>query len=460
MDETMKPLNRFFKIMCVLLSTIRARHIIRTATLTALVFLSAIGDGSAEPVALHDCLTEAIANNPSLKENNLVLTAGDQDVAGAKGKHWPKLSLDANYINRQDPLPYIPAQGILIPAHFSDEFAAWQAVLSVPIYQGGQIQNNVKLAQVRQAIKADTLVLTRNEIIANTVNTYNKLLQLQKLQKASSASVNALEEQRNNVSLLYNLGRVARVDLLKVEVQLSNENQRLASINEGLSASRETLAFLMGRSVISAESKLETAGELSFPDFSCDFEQGLTAAREYRPEYLIASREVTEADLIAKNSFGKLLPTVSAFGGYLDQTGFEPWHNEANWFTGINLSVPLFDRSTYADISRDRILKEKAKIHLTSVENQIRLDLHNAINSIMESRHRVEDSRAAVLQAQESFRIEQEKYATGAGTMVDLLLAQAADFTAAANYTQALFDYNAALVAYHRATGSLEDYLK
>jgi outer membrane protein TolC len=44
--------------------------------------------------------------------------------------------------------------------------------------------------------------------------------------------------------------------------------------------------------------------------------------------------------------------------------------------------------------------------------------------------------------------------------MVDLLLAQAAAINSAANYTQALFDYNAALVAYHRATGTLEDYLK
>lgn len=414
----------------------------------------------AESATLHDCLIEAIGHNPSLKENNLGVMAGDEEIAGAKGKHLPKISLDANYTNRQDPLPYIPAQSIIIPPHFSNEFSAWQAVLTVPLYQGGQIENGIKLAQIRQAMRADTLVLKRNEIIANTVNTYNKLLQLQKLHAASKASAEALEEQRNNVSLLYNLGRVARVDLLKVEVQLANENQRLASINEGLSASRETLAFLMGRSVTSAESGLEPAGELSFPDFSCDFEQDLTAAREHRPEYLIASRGVTEADLNAKNSLGKVLPTVSALGGYLDQTGFEPWHNEANWFSGLNLSVPLFDRSLYADISRDRILKEKAEIHLKSVENQIRLDLHNAINSVTESRHRVEDSRTAVLQAQESFRIEQEKYATGAGAMVDLLLAQAADFTAAANYTQALFDYNAALVAYRRATGSLEDYLK
>jgi outer membrane protein len=459
-DEIMKKYIRFFRIPWFFLFPIKNRKLIETASLAFLVVASGGYAVCAETVTLHDCLIEAMEHNPGLKEGNLSVMAGDKEIAGAKGKHLPRVSLDANYTHRQDPVPFIPAQSISIPAHFSDEFASWQAVLSVPLYQGGQIQNGVKLAEIRQAARADTLDLTRNDIIANTVNTYHKLLQLMKLCEASKASVEALTEQRNNVSLLYTLGRIARVDLLKVEVQLANEKQRLAGINEGLSASRETLAFLMGRSVGPAGSGLEPTGELAFPDFSGDFAQGLAAAREHRPEYLIARRGIQEAELNAKNSMGKLLPAISVLGGYLDQTGFEPWHTEANWFSGINLSMPLFDRSVYADISRDRILTEKAQTHLTGVENQIRLDLHNAINSVTESRNRVEDSRAAVLQARESFRIENEKYNMGAGTMVDLLLAQAADFTATANYTQALFDYNAARVAYRRATGSLEDYLK
>ena len=455
-----KPIR--FSVMARVLWPIieKTGHAIQATMLAALMLIFVVGNGNAETVSLHDCLTEAMGNNPLLKENNLGVMAGEEGIVGATGRHFPKISLDANYTNRQDAMPYIPAQSMTIPAHFSDEFGSWQTVLTVPLYQGGQIENGVKIAEIKKTVQEDSLTLTRNEIIANTVNTYNKILQLGKLHEASTASVKALEEQHNNVSLLYHLGRVARVDLLKVEVQLASEKQRLSSINEGLAASRETLAFFMGRSVIAAKSDLSPAGVLSFSDFSCDFEQGLSAARERRPEYRIARSGIREADLNAKNSFGKLLPTISAIGGYLDQAGFEPWHNEANWFGGINLSIPLFDRSLYADLTRDRILKEKAGIHLKSVENQIRLDISNAINSVTESRSRAENAREAVRQAGESFRIEQEKYATGAGTMVELLLAQAADFTAAANYTQALFDYNAAIVAFHRSAGSLEDYLK
>lgn len=425
-----------------------------------IVFTGTASIASADTLSLKNCLKEAIESNPALKEAELGVKAGEKSVLGAEFRHLPKISLDGNYTSRQDPIPFISAQSIRIPAHFSDEYASWQAVMSIPVYQGGQIQNNVNIAEIKKASLEDSFILTKNEIIANTVNTYNKLLHLGRLKKSSEASVKALEEQHKNISLMYKLGRMAKIDFLKIDVQLANEKQRLATINEGILIARETLSFLMGRDSKPEKNTIEPEGEISAPLFSADFEKGIAEALENRPEYRIAKNGIKEAELNIKNSVGKLLPSVSAFGGYLDQSGFDPSYREANWFTGVNASMPIFEGSLYSDISRDRILKEKSEARLKSVENQIRLDVRNAISSISESRKRIEASEKAVRQAEESFRIEREKYTSGAGAMVDLLLAQAADFNAAANYAQAIFDYNAAIVAYRRATGSMEEYLK
>jgi len=379
---------------------------------------------------------------------------------GATAKRLPRITLDSNYTRRQNPFPFVPAEGPTIPAHFSDEFASWQVSLTIPIYQGGQIENGIKLAQVHKVLQENILTLTRNEIIANTVNTYNKLLQLRKLREASRVSVDALEEQRKNAELLLNLGRIPRIDLLKVEVQLSNEQQRLATLDETIAVTRETLAYFMGRPVGADVSSLEPEGELLLVPFSANFNEGLASAHNHLPEYLIALHELRESDLAYRVTKGKTLPTLAFFGSYQDQFGFNPNYTEGNWFFGLNLSIPLFDRPLYADLAQTRILHERALTHLVSVENRIRLDIRTALSSIADSKGRVENSREAVKQAEESFRIEREKYTAGAGTMVDLLLSQAAYFTAVANYTQALYDYNAGIVAYRKATGTLEDYLK
>lgn len=197
---------------------------------------------------------------------------------------------------------------------------------------------------------------------------------------------------------------------------------------------------------------------LQMIEFKAEFNAGLTDAKSKRPEYLVALKSVQEAEVSRNIAKGKLFPTVNAFGGYLDQYGFDPWYKEANWFAGVNMSIPIFEKSLYDEITREGLLKDKTSSRLASVENQLRLDLQNSISALEESRGRILATSQAVGQAEESFRIEEKKYSTGAGTMVDMLLAESAYITAVANNLQALFDYNAAIVSYQKVTGTLGDY--
>jgi len=415
----------------------------------------------AEALSLRECLSAAMTNNPAISEARLNVAAGEQGILSAEGKRFPRLSLDTAFIRRQDPTgAFIPAQSAKIGPHFSDEYGSGTLMMTVPVYQGGQITNGVELAKIRTRLQENSLALTRNDLLANTVNAYNKLLQTGKLKEASQASLRALEEQRNNSQLLFDVGRIARVDLLKIEVQLANEKQRLLSLDEAEKTLTATLRFLMGQQQDVTPATLTPTDSLTMPNIAADFMSALNAARINRPEYLTARAGVDEAEINRKITGGKMLPTVNAFAGYLDQYGFRPYYHEGNWLAGANLSIPLFDRSLYADYKREKILKSRAEQRLLSVENQMRLDIQTSISSLEESRNRVAAAEKAITQADESFRIEQEKNKSGAGIMSDLLLAQAADITAAANYTQALFDYNAAIVAYRRATGTLEEYLK
>jgi len=421
----------------------------------------ASGSASEEALTLKQCLTTALTNNPLLRETRSGVEAAGKGVQSAEGKHYPRLSLDATGVARQDPVPYIPAQSSTVGPHFSDSYALWGPVLTIPIYQGGQISRNVELAKLRERIQEDTLALTRNDLIANTVNTYNKILQIRKLREASGASVKALEEQRKNVQQLYDVKRAARVELLKVEVQLANEKQRLLTLDESLTTLSASLRSLMGQAVEGTGTPLDMADALTqeaSPRVS--FEDGLKTAHRQRPEYLIALKGEEEARLNMKNAAGKLHPSINAFGAYTDQAGFNPSYEQADWSVGLYVSLPLFEKSLYADVAKERVLHRRSEEHLQVIENQIRLEIQIALSSLVDSKARIATAERTVEQAGEAFRIEQQRYTTGAGAMADMLLAQAADITAAANYAQALFDYNAALVAYRRATGTMEEYLK
>lgn len=413
----------------------------------------------AEGLTLHEAVSRAVANNPSLAEARAAVSVAEQGVVSAFGKHYPRLTFEASISQRQDPIPYIPAQRVNIPARFSDSYASLGPVLTVPFYQGGQVMQGVRLAEVRQRIQQDSAIITRNELIANTVATYNKILQLQALVAASQQAVAALEQQQANARLMFNLGRIARVDLLKVEVQKTNEAQRLLALQEGLKNGSTTLRALMGEAVDPSSAQLILADRLEPGDKQVDFETGLALAKS-KPKFKLFTKAVEDADTSRKLAIGKLLPTLNGVAGYQQQYGFNPNYNDGVWYVGASLSLPIFDRSNYADVGRERLQKERAQQKLKAVENQIRLDLRVAMASLVESKKRIEATGMAVEQSRESFRIEQEKYGQGAGTMADLLLAQAAQSQAEANQTQALFDYNTALLDWHKASGDMEAYLK
>jgi outer membrane protein len=443
---------------------VRSKMVLHFTLMMAGLFLLVSGSVSAqdhqEGLTLKECLSTALFRNPSVKEAVLGIKSAEEAVTSAEGRHWPRLSLDGAYTRRQEPFPYIQAQAINIPPHFSDVYSSFGLTLTLPIYQGGQVSTGVSLAEVRRDIQILTTGQTKNDIIANTVNAYNKILQLQQLRKASQSSVNALAEQIKNTRLLLDVGRVARVDLLKVEVQLANEQQRLLATNEALKTISATLLTLMGEEP-KAENPLPVLKDrLVAGEFKADFSLGLAIAHERRPEYLSAKKAVQEATLNRELALGRLLPTISVFGSDTRWTGDKPWYSDTIWMAGVTLSIPLFDRSLYTDLSRERLQMERASQRFKAAENQLGLEVSNAIASLDESRNRVLVAEKAVTQGEESFRIEQQRYESGAGAMVDLLLAQAAFINAVSNTTQALFDYNAAVVAYRKATGLLEDYLQ
>jgi outer membrane protein len=438
------------------MKSFQTRQLIWSMTLLlALYPLTVRADG----LYLKEAVQRAVANNPNLAESRGGIAVAEKGVESAFGRHYPRLTLEASIALRQDPIPYIPAQSTTIAAHFSDGYASLGPVLTIPLYLGGQVMNGVRLAELRQRVQEDSFILTRNELIANTVTTYNKILQLTSLTESSRRAVTALEEQQKNANLLFELGRIARVDLLKVEVQKINEEQRLLALNEALKNAVSTLHTLMGESVEPDMPPLQLADKLLPSELLADFEAGLALAKN-NPRFQLFNKTVDDAELNRKLAFGKFLPALNAVAGYQQQFGFSPGFNDGVWYVGATLSLPLFDRTSYADLSRERLQIERAQQKLKGVENQIRLDLRIAQASLTESRKRIAATEQAVEQSRESFRIEQQKYTAGSGVMADLLLAQAAESQSEANYTQALFDYNTAILDWHKASGAMEAYLK
>ncbi len=105
--------------------------------------------------------------------------------------------------------------------------------------------------------------------------------------------------------------------------------------------------------------------------------------------------------------------------------------------------------------------EERAKLaaareRLRQLELRIRLEVETALLNFGSATERVQTLRKSVEQAEESLRIERQKYELGKGASVDVLDAQAALLEAETNYYRALADVQVARAQIDLAVGEFK----
>ena len=401
---------------------------------------------------LKDCLDLALKQSPLIRSSGLEVQAAQASLRASKGALFPRIDLNGLTMKENQPVPYVPAQSARIPAQFSDEFYSWGLYLRLPLYEGGRLVKQVEISKMEIEIQSSREKLTLQDVVANVTNTFNKLLQLKQLRGAQEQTVAALEGQVNNTALLVKTGRTANVELLRIDVQLASEKQNLIRTVEAISRAKDALAFFMG---LNKEELKDIDGALKADEgISGDDIDGLLKSR---PDVAVAVKRVEQGRLKVAAASGRRYHSLSLVGDYGNRAGAAFNDRTEIWEVGLVASINLFDGGIISsEIEREKVLLKKAEEELRLTELKARLEVDSALSARREAEARLHVARRAVAQAEEGSRIEGLKYKTGAGTVTDTLLAQSARNLAEANYVQALYDYNTAIVEFKKATGTIE----
>jgi outer membrane protein len=409
--------------------------------------------GEQNPLTLPECIEIALKQSPLIKSAELDLAASEETVKASKGALFPKIDINASHYEEWSrPVPYIQAEGRTIGVIASQYIYAWGLFLRMPVYEGGRLMGLVKISELDMAIQASRKQFTIQDLAGNVTNTFNKILQLRALRTAYMKSVEALDQQTKNTELLVKSGRSAKVDLLRIEVQLASEQQNLIRTGENIKRAQFALAYFMG---VKADEVTEIQGRLTADEKQRD--TNIDELINQRPDIVAYTRKMEQAKEKVDVAKGKRYPSIALVGTYGQKSGADVTDAKMVTEGGIVASINVFDAGIIsAEIARERALFHKAEEELRQAKLKARLEVDTALSSLKESESKVMVSEKAVAQAAESLRIEELKYKTGAGTITDYLLAASAESLAQANYYQALFDYNAASTEFKRSTGTIE----
>lgn len=311
---------------------------------------------------------------------------------------------------------------------------------SLPIFTGGKLEGQIAQAKANYKYNEVGVQRTYNEMRSTVTNGYFNMLQMDNLQKLNAESVTRLADHLKNVQAQYDVGVVAKVDVLRSQVELANAKQTLIQAENNYQIAEANLNKIVG---LPMDTTLKLDNILVYSAYDRTMDDCLAYAAEHRPELMQAKYNVDAAKGALKVARSGHMPQVSASASQAWSSDNWPGDDNGNWGVGVNVSLNVFDTGvTLSKIHGAEADLKKAEETYRDTVDSVNLDVRTNYLGLREAEKRINTTKLAVEQADEDYRIAQLRYMSGVGTNTDVLDAQVALTQAKTNYTQALYDYN------------------
>lgn len=322
---------------------------------------------------------------------------------------------------------------------------------SIPIYTGGKLSGTIDQAKANYKYYLVGEQKAYNDMRETVTNSYYGMLQADNVQNLSRESVNRLEEHLKNVKAQYDVGVVAKVDVLRSEVELADAQQTLIQAENAYHIAEATLNKIVG---LPMDTTLKLQDSMQYTPYDNDMKYCLDYAAEHRPDLEQARQNVEAAKGALKVARSGYMPQVSASASQNWNDTNWPGDENGNWSVGVGVSMNIFDTGvTLSKIHGAKADLAKAEESYRDAVDSIMLEVRSTYLNLREAEKRIKTTEVAVAKAEEDYHIAQVRYMAGVGTNTDVLDAQVALTDAQNNYVQSLYDYNTSKTSLETAIG-------
>ncbi len=121
------------------------------------------------------------------------------------------------------------------------------------------------------------------------------------------------------------------------------------------------------------------------------------------------------------NVFVPCPPNTYPTSGYGTVLGNTLGNNSPNWGVGVNMQIPLRNRTAQADQVRSQMEYRQSQMRMQQLYTQIRIQVINGVYALTNDRAAVQSSQSARDYAAQALDAEQKKYRLGASTTANVL---------------------------------------
>ena len=402
-------------------------------------------------LSLSDCLKIALQQNYDIRLTREALTQADTKITQARSAMLPFLGAEASYTRLDEELSFAMGPQSLTFMD-RDQYKAG-LVIRQPIFTGGRLNAARKASQYSRDAQAQENRALEEEVVFQVTRAYRTAQLAEAFQGVAVEAVDLLETHEHDVTILVEKGANPEIDRLRTQTELANARKELNGANNAVDLAYSALKNLLSIPLTESVKLTETLERSSRPE--ADLSSLTELVLSQRPELSAMDSKMAAAEQALKAARGEYLPTIALEGRYEYMEGdFRDLEGGDHWMVVIGAQLPLWNwGNTMAKVREESSQLAQARIQKDKTADRIRLEVRQAFLNLAKAEKNIDAAESALKTAKEAYRQARARYRAGEGTNTDVLDVRTALSRAEANHTQALFDYNVALAALHRAVG-------
>lgn len=295
------------------------------------------------------------------------------------------------------------------------------------------------------------------EVIEKIKTSYYTFLLTKKVTEVFNKSLNRSQENFTNTELLYNSGKVNKLELIRAESALKDQESFLKNAEKSEIMAFESLKLIVG---LENENDVEIVGSFSNKNSNIPNLNALEV--ELLNNQPLLKQSEASFYLLKENVHSYLsefLPSISISGSIHkmqsnDEKHFTVESFQNNSSISLNFGLPIFDGfGSSARVMHAKAAAKKAKYQSEDIKNNLMLELKSIHLTLIETKEIIDAGKKKLELAEKGYEIAKDLYENGMTTQLDLFGAELSLNQAELNLLQGNFEHQITQAKLSRAIG-------
>lgn len=351
--------------------------------------------------------------------------------------------------------PFIPASDMLTGTKNNYN---WTIEARQPLFTGGGLIANYQASSIGEDAAQIEEMAKKQDVVQDVKIAYYDILRAQKILETASQSVEMLNSHRDVAQNYFTVGMIPKNDLLHAEVELANGKQTLVKAQNAVEITKARFNAILKRKIFAP---VEIVDVLKYQPFNKPFDECFDIALKNRPELKVASLRAKQAGKLVNAARSEYFPTLGIVGNY-GRFGDNPsvagsdFKDAESWYVMGVASWTFWEwGKTKFRVDANSAKENQALGTQKELHDKVALEIKYASLMLQEAEKQIVVSQKVIEQAEENFRISEERYKERVATSTEVLEAQTLLTKAKSEYANALGDYNINLAKLQRAMGTI-----